>query len=60
MNRLTLPAVLRFVYPYWVISRVLALVLGSLAFLVLHQSIRYLLHLPILTKQELGYVDRTN
>lgn len=61
MHHLTLTRALKLIYPYWVITRVIALVLGSLVFLVLHETIRQLLRRPrSLAKRELSYVNRTN
>ncbi len=41
MNQLSPAKLLKFIYPYWVISRVVLLMLGSLIFLMLHESIRH-------------------
>lgn len=39
MYQLSLPRLFKLVYPYFVISRVITLLLGSLIFLILHESI---------------------
>lgn len=53
--------VLKVIYPYWVISKVIVLLLGSLVFLVLHGTMRQLLHtLKLSAKQDLSYVNRAD
>lgn len=51
---------LKFAYPYWVISRVVVLVLASLVFLILYEFIRYSQVLKLSTKRRLNYVNRAN
>lgn len=60
MNQLRPTRLLKITYPYWVISRVVFLVLGSLIFLVLHESILHFRTQKLSAKRELGYVNRTN
>ena len=60
MKQLSPTKLLKVVYPYWVISRVVLLVLSSLVFLILHESIRHFRARKLSHKQELGYVNRTN
>jgi hypothetical protein len=60
MNQLSPTKLLKIVYPYRVISRVALLVLGSLIFLILHESIRHFRARKLSSKRELDYVNRTN
>lgn len=60
MHQLNLTKLLKIIYPYWVIGRVVALVLGSLLFLILYESIRRFHRLKLSTKRQLGYVNRAN
>lgn len=59
MHHLTLARMLKFIYPYWVIARVITLVVGSLAFLILHETLRYMLYIPNASaRRKLNYVNR--
>lgn len=59
LTKLNLARLLKWVYPYWVVGRVLALVLGSLIFLVLHEAMRQVLNLSKSpAKPTLNYADR--
>ena len=61
MHHLTFARALKLVYPYWVITRVIALVVGSLLFLVLQDAARQPLRvLKSSARRELSYVNRAN
>lgn len=60
MNKFSPTRFLRIIYPYWVISKVLILVLSSLIFLILHESMRFIRVQKMLGKREPSYVNRTN
>jgi hypothetical protein len=60
MKQLLLVKLWQIAYPYWVVSKVVALVLGSLAVLLLSEWARSLSKTAKLTAQELDYVNRTN
>jgi hypothetical protein len=61
MHQFTLSQWLKLAYPYWIISRVITLLLGSLIFLILHESIRRLRLSKLAIGNaggKLGYVNR--
>jgi len=60
MTQLILTKLFKPVYPYWVVSRVLVLIVGSLIFLALYELTRHF-HLRRLSERgELDYVNRIN
>ncbi len=61
MRHLTPARLLKLFYPYWVVARVITLVVGSLAFLILHETLRYRLYTSNASaRRKLSYVNRAS